>query len=84
MDSALTVSDVNPDPRFYPLRSNDVHMTIAGDYVRATGSLHQPGTGTLITNVSIEHQLSSGAGTRCSTFRALPSARTSSPISSLD
>jgi hypothetical protein len=59
---ALTVSDDNPDPRFYPLRSNDVHLTIAGDYVRATGSLHQPDTGTLVTDVSIEHQLSTGAG----------------------
>jgi len=62
VDSALTVSDVNPDPRFYPLRSNDVHLTIAGDYVRATGSLHHPATGTLVTNVSIEHRLSTGSG----------------------
>ena len=61
-DSALTVSDINPDPRFYPLRSNDVHMTIAGDYVRATGTLHHPATGTLVTDVSIEHRLSTGAG----------------------
>jgi translocation and assembly module TamB len=62
VDGALTVSDVNPDPRFYPLRSNDVHMTIAGDTVRATGSLHHPATGTLVTDVSIEHRLSTGAG----------------------
>jgi translocation and assembly module TamB len=62
VDGALTVSDINPDPRFYPLRSNDVHMTIAGDYVRATGSLHHPATGTLVTDVSIEHRLSTGAG----------------------
>jgi hypothetical protein len=62
VDSALTVSDRDPEPRFYPLKSDDVHMTIAGDYVRATGSLHHPDTGTLVTNVSIEHRLSSGAG----------------------
>ncbi|HEX5258502.1 MAG TPA: YdbH domain-containing protein [Sphingomicrobium sp.] len=62
VDSALTVSDVDPDPRFYPLRSNDVHMTIAGDYVRATGSLHLPATGSLITNVNIEHRLSTESG----------------------
>jgi hypothetical protein len=62
VDSALTVSDINPDPRFYPLRSNDVHMTIAGDYVRATGSLHHPDSGTLVTDVDIEHRLSTGAG----------------------
>jgi hypothetical protein len=62
VDSALTVSDINPDARFYPLRSNDVHMTIGGDYVRATGSLHHPQTGTLVTNVSIEHKLSTDSG----------------------
>ncbi|MGE5564358.1 MAG: YdbH domain-containing protein [Bacillota bacterium] len=62
VDSALTVSDINPDPRFYALRSNDVHMTIAADSVRATGSLHHPATGTLVTDVSIEHRLSTGAG----------------------
>lgn len=62
VDSALTVSDTDPDPRFYPLKSNDVHMTIAGDYVRATGSLHHPATGTLVTDVNIEHQLSTGEG----------------------
>ena len=62
VNGALTVSDINPDPRFYPLRSNDVHLTIAGDYVRATGSLHQPDSGTLVTNVNIQHQLSTGLG----------------------
>ena len=42
VDSALTVSDRDDNPRFYPLRSDKVHMTIAGDHVRANGSLfHQ-------------------------------------------
>jgi hypothetical protein len=62
VNGALTLSDINPDPRFYPLRSNDVHLTIGGDYVRATGSLHQPQTGALVTDVDIEHRLSTGAG----------------------
>jgi hypothetical protein len=62
VDSALTVSDRNDNPRFYPLRSNNVHMTIAGDYVRANGGLFHPASGTPVTQVSIEHQLSSGAG----------------------
>ena len=39
-----------------------MHFTIAGDYVRATGALHHPATGTLVTDVSIEHRLSTGAG----------------------
>jgi hypothetical protein len=62
VDSTLTVSDRNPDPRFYPLKSDNVHFTIAGDYVRATGALHHPATGTLVTDVNIEHQLSTGSG----------------------
>jgi translocation and assembly module TamB len=62
VDSSLTVTDRNPNPRFYPLKSDNVHFTIAGDYVRATGALHHPETGTLVTDVSIEHRLSTGAG----------------------
>ena len=62
VDASLLVSDRNPNPRFYPLKSDNVHFTIAGDYVRATGALHHPATGTLVTDVNIEHQLSSGAG----------------------
>ena len=62
VDGDLTVSDADPNPRFYPLKSNDVHLTIAGDYVRATGSLHRPETGMLVTNVSIQHQLSTNSG----------------------
>ena len=62
VNSALTVSDRNLDPRFYPLRSDNVHFTLAGDFIRATGTLQHPATGTLVTDVSIEHRLSSGAG----------------------
>jgi translocation and assembly module TamB len=46
INGAATVSDRNPDPRFYPLRSGDLHFSLAGDYVRATGSLRHPATGT--------------------------------------
>jgi translocation and assembly module TamB len=62
INGAATVSDRNPDPRFYPLRTDDLHFSLAGDYVRATGSLRHPATGTLITDVSIQHRLSTGAG----------------------
>jgi hypothetical protein len=58
--SALTVSDRDPNPRFYPLKSDDVHFTLGGDYVRANGSLKHDGT--RITDVTIEHRLSTGAG----------------------
>ena len=62
VESSAMVSDRNPDPRFYPLKTDNLHLAIAGDYVRATGALHHPATGALVTDVSIEHQLSSGAG----------------------
>ena len=58
--SALTVSDRDPNPRFYPLMSKDVRFTLAGDYVRANGSLLHDGT--RVTDVAIEHRLSTGAG----------------------
>jgi translocation and assembly module TamB len=60
VNSALTVSDRDPDPRFYPLKSDNVRFALAGDYVRATGALRHAGT--LVSNVSIEHRLSTGAG----------------------
>ncbi|MEA3058323.1 MAG: translocation and assembly module TamB, partial [Sphingomonadales bacterium] len=60
VNSALTVSDRDPEPRFYPLKSDNVRFTLAGDYVRATGALRHGGT--LVTDIAIEHRLSTGAG----------------------
>jgi hypothetical protein len=60
--SALTVSDRDPNPRFYPLRSDNVRLSLAGDYVRATGLLRHPASGTPVTSIEIEHRLSNGAG----------------------
>ncbi|HEV2595950.1 MAG TPA: YdbH domain-containing protein [Sphingomicrobium sp.] len=62
VSSALLVSDRDPNPRFYPLRSNDVRFLLAGNTIRASGSLRVPATGTLVTGVDIEHQLGSGTG----------------------
>ena len=62
LNGSALVSDRNPEPRFYPLRSDNLRLTIAGDYVRATGALRHPASGTLVTDVSIEHRLSTGAG----------------------
>jgi hypothetical protein len=62
IDGSAMVSDRAPNPRFYPLRSNDLHFNLADDMIRATGSLRHPATGTLVTNVDIEHRLSTGAG----------------------
>jgi translocation and assembly module TamB len=62
VDGAMTVADRAPDPRFYPLRTNDARITLANGVVRASGSLrHQP-SGTLVTNVDIEHVVESARG----------------------
>ena len=62
LNGSSLVADRDPNPRFYPLRSNNLQLTIAGDHVRATGGLRHPGSNMLVTDVSIEHRLSTGAG----------------------
>ncbi len=62
IDASGRVSDRGANPRFYPLRTNDLHFTLAGDYVRANGALRSPDGGRLVTNVDIEHRLSRGSG----------------------
>jgi translocation and assembly module TamB len=62
VSGALTVSDRAANPRFYPLRSDNVRFSLVGDMLRASGALRHPATGTLVTNVDIEHRLSTGVG----------------------
>ncbi|MBA3668554.1 MAG: YdbH domain-containing protein [Sphingomonas sp.] len=62
VDARTTISDRLDNPRFYPLASDDLHLTIAGDVVRATGSIRQPGSGVKVANVNLEHLLASGLG----------------------
>ena len=62
IDGRSMVSDRSGESRFYPLRTDDLRLTIADDFVRATGGLKHPASGTLVTNVSIEHRISTGGG----------------------
>ena len=62
VNAGLTVSDRAPEPRFYPLRGDDVTLTIADNWVRASGSLKHPASGIKVSDVNIEHRLSTGAG----------------------
>ena len=62
VNAGLTVSDRAAEPRFYPLRGDDVTLTIADDFVRANGTLKHPASGAKVTDVAIEHRLSSGVG----------------------
>jgi hypothetical protein len=63
VNGAATASDIgSPEPRFYPLRTNDFTFSLENSDVRAGGSLRHPGSGALFTNVAINHDLSSGQG----------------------
>jgi translocation and assembly module TamB len=62
LDGGLTLSDLADPPKFYPLRSDDVHFTIADGMIRTTGSLHHPASGALVSNVTIAHNLGTGNG----------------------
>jgi len=62
LDGGLTLSDRADPPKFYPLKSNDMHFTLADGMIRATGSLRHPASGTKVTDVTIAHNLSTGDG----------------------
>ncbi|MEO7602594.1 MAG: YdbH domain-containing protein [Sphingomicrobium sp.] len=62
VDANALVSDRGSDPRFYPLRTNDLKLTIANNEVRANGTLVHPGTGNKVVDVDIDHSLRSGSG----------------------
>ncbi len=62
IDGSLLLNDRSDPLRFYPLRSNDVHFVLANNRITTTGSLRNPDSGTLVTNVKVEHNLNSGTG----------------------
>jgi translocation and assembly module TamB len=62
LDGGVTVSDVMDPPRFWPLRSEDFHLTLIDNEIRATGWLHDPETGTRVTQATIDHSLRTGSG----------------------
>lgn len=62
IDGGALVSDTSDPSRFYPLRSDNIHFTMADNVIRATGGLKHPDSGTHIMDVDIAHRLSSGDG----------------------
>jgi hypothetical protein len=62
IDGGLLLSDRADPPKFYPLRSDDVHFTLANSMIRATGTLRHPASGTRVTDVTIDHNLTTGNG----------------------
>ena len=62
VNGGLNLSDRSDTPRFYTLRSNDFQVSLSGDDIRAGGTLVHPPSGKKVTDVTIRHALSSGAG----------------------
>jgi hypothetical protein len=62
VNGGMTVSDLTPEARFYPLRSNDFQLTLKNNDIRAGGTLVHPASGTRVTDVTINHKLSTGNG----------------------
>ncbi len=62
IDGSMLVSDRGDPPRFYPLKSNDVHFVLADNAITATGTLRHPATGTKVMDVRVDHDLGDGSG----------------------
>lgn len=63
IDGAIRLGDAEQvSPRFHPLLVNDVHMTVKGGRIAATGMLREPRSAASVAGVSLRHDLSSGAG----------------------
>ena len=61
-NGGLLLSDRADPPKFYPLRSDNVDFLLADNRITATGTLNHPATGTKVTDVTIAHNLGTGAG----------------------
>ena len=62
INGSATVTDIAAEPRFYPLKSNDLSFRLANDRINAGGTLTDPETGTRVADVTIDHRLSTGNG----------------------
>ena len=66
------------DPRFNPLKADQVALTLIDNRIAATGLLTTPG-GIKVADVTIRHDLSSGTGAADLIVPGCTSARRSSP-----
>ncbi|SNS64780.1 Dicarboxylate transport [Sphingomonas laterariae] len=59
----LKVADAAADPRFEPLISDDVRLSLIDGRIHATGQLRQPETNVAVAAVRIDHDLAKARGT---------------------
>ncbi len=62
VDGGLTLSDLADPSKFYPLRSDDLHFTLADNRINAIGTLRHADSGTRVSDVTIAHNLATGDG----------------------
>ena len=62
VDGGLLLSSRSDAPTFYPMRSDNVRFTMADNMIRTTGTLKHPASGTMISDVTIAHNLATGDG----------------------
>ncbi len=62
IDGGLNLSGRADPALFYPLRGDNVRCTLGNDRIRAEGTLRHPTSGAKVTDVTIQHRLSSGVG----------------------
>lgn len=58
----IQVADAADPPRFHPLVSDDLRLTVRDQQVEATGLLRHPESGTAVTRARVTHDLRSGTG----------------------
>lgn len=71
LDGGLLLTDTAPDPRFFPLVSNDANLRFANGIIEAKAGFHERKTGTKILDTLIRHRLADSSGSADLTVREL-------------
>lgn len=62
LDGGLLLTDAAPDPRFFPLVSNDANLRFANGVIEAKAGFNERKTGTKILDTLIRHRLADSSG----------------------
>nr|WP_246347058.1 YdbH domain-containing protein [Sphingomonas jinjuensis] len=79
LGGTLAVADTATPARFNPLNGRDVTLTLAGNVIRATGTLIAPDTDVRVADVGIEQRLASGTGSADLTVPGITFAKAFQP-----
>lgn len=79
LDGGLLLTDAAPDPRFFPLVSNDANLRFANGLIEAKAGFHERKTGTKVLDTLIRHRLSDSRGSADLAVRELRFSETFQP-----